>query len=43
MARHGADERDIYRGVVVDQFGDASLLEYLRERSRADSAGGHDE
>lgn len=29
----------VHRGIVVDQFGDVSLLDYLRERSRADPEG----
>lgn len=39
MPSHDTDETTIWRGVVVDQFGDASLLEYLSERSRADRSG----
>ncbi|MFW6434867.1 MAG: hypothetical protein ACOCY1_00655 [Halovenus sp.] len=36
---HHADERDLYRGLVVDEFGPehVDLLDYLAHRSPADS------
>lgn len=33
MSRYDtADERDIWRAMVVDEFGDATWVEYLRGR-----------
>jgi hypothetical protein len=35
-----ASEKDIYRALVVDEFGPASWREYVRIQSRADPAEG---
>lgn len=37
VPRGRADERDIWRVMVVDEYTDTSWSEYLRGRSRADN------